>query len=186
MSTRFLITGMPRSRTAWLAALMNALGTETIHEYPLFCDSLIQLQTWLYKGTEQRPHGYVDGFALIKRPDLVLQHFIDQPIAVIVRDPNDVRASWEKWIGKPISEEEFELAVTQFQDFLFANSDAPNLQVYQYDDLNKYDVVNSLVRHVAGKELPLITWQLFHHLNIQLHKEKSRAYLDKYPPKDQP
>lgn len=183
-NTRFCITGMPRSRTAWLAALLNTQNTETIHEYPLFFPNLTQLKDWLYSGTPVRPHGYVDGFALIKHPELVLEHFKDQPIVVILRNGDQVKQSWEQWTNTQITSGKYIEAAGQVTNFCIANRDNPNVLIVMYEDLDKYETCNSIVQHCTGHTLPLIVWQLFHHLYITLHKEKIQAFTTQFPVSD--
>jgi len=169
--SRFCITGLPRSRTAWLAALMCAHGVETLHEYPPFFDSLEELRAWLYAGTAADPHGYVDGFSIIYHPELVKRHFADSPIVLIVREPKDVRRSWEAWDG-PIANEVFTAAMTRAVRFATESVERPNVLVIPYEQLEHYKAVNRLVEHCTDRALKYRTWQLFHRLKIELHKDK--------------
>lgn len=169
--SRFCITGLPRSRTAWLAALMCAHGIETLHEYPLFFDSLEELRAWLYAGTDAEPHGYVDGFSIIHHAALLKQHFEGCPIVVIQRDPVEVRRSWEAWDGA-ISDRAFDAVMAQVIGYCIEA--APNVLMVPYPQLESYDAVNRLVMHCTDRELNVRTWQLFHRLKIELHKAKCR------------
>jgi hypothetical protein len=169
--SRFCITGLPRSRTAWLAALMCAHGVETLHEYPPFFDSLEELGKWLYAGTPAEPHGYVDGFSLIYHAPLVKQHFADSPIVLIVRDPKDVRRSWEAWDG-PVDNEVFAAVMSRVTRFATEAVGQPHVLVVRYDQLEHYAPVNRLVMHCTDRPLKFRTWQLFHRLKIELHKDK--------------
>lgn len=174
--SRFCITGLPRSRTAWLAALMCAHGIETLHEYPPFFDDLEGLRTWLYEGTEAEPHGYVDGFSIIHHAALLKLHFADCPIVVIQRNPQDVRRSWEAWDG-PISDEMFAGVMAKALRFCSDAVNAKNVLMFPYDKLEEYDAVNALVRFCTGRMLKARTWQLFHRLKIELHKAKCQPHL---------
>lgn len=169
--SRFCITGLPRSRTAWLAALMCAHGVETLHEYPPFFETLEELRAWLYAGTAAEPHGYVDGFSLIYHAPLVKLHFADSPIVIIVRKPADVRRSWEAWDG-PIDDEVFAAVMRRAIRFATENAGTPNVIVVPYEQLEQYQAVNRLVQHCTDRPLKYRTWQLFHRLKIELHKDK--------------
>lgn len=171
--SRFCITGLPRSRTAWLAALMSAHGIETLHEYPQFFDSLEDLGAWLFAGTESSPRGYVDGFSIIHHAALLREHFEGYPIVVVQRDPLEVRRSWEAWDG-PISDEAFAQVLERVRRFCAAAS--TNVLPIPYDELESYDGANRLVVHCTGRSLKPLTWQLFHRLKIELHKAKCRPH----------
>ena len=171
--SRFCITGLPRSRTAWLAALMCAQSVETFHEYPPFFDTLADLGAWLMAGTVDDPHGYVDGFAIIHHAPLVSTYFRDNPIVIIQRDVAEVRRSWEAWEG-PISDEIFANVIARSKKFAIENAHKPNVMVVKYADLDSFPVIDSIVRHCTGRPLKFRTWQLFHHLKIELHREKTR------------
>lgn len=157
------MTGFPRSRTAWLSALFCAHGIETFHEYNQFFASLEDLGRWLHEGTEQSPHGYVDGFSIINHAPLLKEYFADFPIVVIRRNPDEVRASWEKWRGV-ISDADFADAIEKVSAFC---RDTKALEV-PYADLQHYECVNGLVTYCTGRELKFKTWQLFDRLKIEV------------------
>lgn len=168
---RFCITGLPRSRTAWLAALMCAHGIETLHEYPPFFATLEELGEWLYAGTQENPHGYVDGFSIIHQAALLKQHFEDCPIIVIRRNPSEVRRSWEGW-DRPIADESFAAVLATVDEFCRDTAHKANVLTVAYESLEGYEAVNALVLHCTGRTLNVRTWQLFHRLKIELHKAK--------------
>lgn len=170
--SRFCITGLPRSRTAWLAALFTAHGIETVHEYPPFFGTIDLLGQWLYAGTPDAPHGYVDGFAAIYHPDLVRQHFAANPVVVIHRNPAEVRRSWQAWDG-PITDDAFMDVILKFDAFN-RKATAPNFLHVNYSDLDSFETVDELVIHCTGRPLKRKTWELFHLLKIELHKSKCR------------
>jgi hypothetical protein len=150
---------------------MCAHGVETLHEYPPFFESLEELRAWLYAGTAENPHGYVDGFSLIHHAALVKQHFEGCPIVVIQRAPLEVRRSWEGWDG-PISDELFAEVMRKVIGFCRETAHNPNVLMVPYGQLENYDAVDRLVRHCTDRALKGRTWQLFHRLKIELHKAK--------------
>lgn len=150
---------------------MCAHGIETLHEYPPFFENLEALREWLYAGTLESPLGYVDGFSIIHHAELLKVHFASQPIIVIQRDPLEVRRSWEGWDG-PISDEAFALVMAKVVSFCMEMATRPNVLAVPYAELGSYSAVNRLVRHCTDRPLKPRTWQLFHRLKIELHKEK--------------
>ena len=174
--SRFIVTGMPRSRTAWIAALFCAHGVETVHEAPLFFKNVEEVQAWVHSGTEADPRGYVDGLAIVQKPDLVLKHFHNCPMIIIDRPYADVRASWVKW-HSPISDEHFNDAVNKVDAFKRTVAGWDNVLTIPYALLDDYASINEVFVHCTGRELKPITWRLFNHLKIELHGEKARADL---------
>jgi hypothetical protein len=170
--SRFCITGLPRSRTAWLSALLCAHGIETLHERAPFFADLEGLREWLYAGTAESPHGYVDGLAIIHNAALVKQHFADCPIVVIRRDAADARRSWEAWDRAPISDEAFAEAMAKVSGFCEEAAVRANVLIVPYAELESYEAVNRLVMHCTGRPLKVRTWQLFHRLKIEVHRAK--------------
>jgi hypothetical protein len=168
--SRFCVTGLPRSRTAWLAALLCAHGVETVHEFEAFFPSLGALEQWLYGGTVENPRGYVDGFAVIKNAALVKEHFRNNPIMVIRRDPEAVRRSWEKWEG-PISDGVYAQYVAELHQFMHDIMRWPNLYVMPYEWLATFEAVNGLVKACTGRPLKYATWKLFNRLQIEVRRE---------------
>lgn len=152
---------------------MSAHGIETLHEYPPFFASLDELGEWLYAGTPENPHGYVDGFSIIHHAALLRLHFADCPIVVIQRLPVAVRRSWENWDG-PISDEAFAAVLATMEGFCRETSHQANVLTVPYEALESYEAVNRLVLHCTGRSLKPRTWQLFHRLKIELHKDKCR------------
>jgi hypothetical protein len=150
---------------------MCAHGIETLHEYPPFFADLEQLRAWLYAGTPETPHGYVDGFSIIHHAPLLKQHFEDCPIVVIQRDPAEVRRSWESWEG-PISDDAFAAVMAKVIGFCRETAQSANVLAIPYHELESYDAVNGLVMHCTDRPLKPRTWQLFHRLRIELHKAK--------------
>lgn len=150
---------------------MSAHGIETLHEYPPFFDTLDDLGEWLYGGTAEEPHGYVDGFSLIYHAPLVKQHFADSPIVLIMRDAQEVRRSWEAWDG-PIENDLFAAVMERVTRFATESVGRPNVLIVRYAHLENYKAVNRLVMHCTDRPLKYRTWQLFHHLKIELYKDK--------------
>jgi hypothetical protein len=169
---------MPRSRTTWIAALFCAHGVETVHEAPLFFKNIEEVQAWVHSGSEADPRGYVDGLAIVQKPDLVLEHFAGCPIVIIDRPYADVRASWTKW-HSPISDEHFKDATDKVDAFKLKVADWPNVLTIPYAVLDDYHAVNAVFVHCTGRDLKPITWRLFNHIKIELHAAKALADLEK-------
>ena len=160
---------------------MCAHGVETLHEYPPFFDSLEELGTWLYAGTAAEPHGYVDGFSIIHHAELLKTHFADQPVVIVMRNPIDVRRSWESREGFSISDALFQSVMQKVGSFYQEAARRSNVVSVPYHLLDDYGVVNELVIHCTGRPLKSRTWQLFNLLKIELYKAKCPSKLLEFP-----
>lgn len=177
MTSRFLITGYPRSRTAWLAALLCVHGVETIHERPLFFRTMDELSAWLLAGTDEYPHGLVDAFAACSYPDFALSHyhFADQPIVIIERDFDDAVTSWINWYHI----EPTYLQLKQVKaNYKYFNDNAADALHVKYEALDDFETVSNICKFTTGRELQHQTFQLFNHLQIELHKQKAWNYIE--------
>lgn len=171
--SRFCITGLPRSRTAWLAGLLAAHGAETIHERPMFFQSLGELRTWLYAPGKVK--GLVDAFAALTYPDFTIRHFSDQPLVLIHREPEDVRRSYEAWAGVRVPY--YDQAIRNWEYFKDEARLHANPLHVQYKDLENEKVVSTLCDWCTGRELDHMTWLLFNKLKIEQHKMKAIDYM---------
>ncbi len=89
MNTPFFITGLPRSRTAWLSVLFTTEHFTCLHEGIRLCDD--------FDSYLKMMHGYgAEGdssSALIAIADKVIQEFPDSNWLIIQRFPNECAAS---------------------------------------------------------------------------------------------
>ena len=72
MSGRFLITGLPRIRSAWFSALFMALGIDTCHEYQTRFASLGAFRRWLHEPSLK---GWCDPSAACLHPSFSALEF---------------------------------------------------------------------------------------------------------------
>lgn len=91
MVKNFFITGLPRSRTAWLANFMTFGGSECLH------DGTAQFETRAVYAAYLRdaPCAYAgdSNSGLLLRPDVLLRDFPDSPLVLIERPLEEVSVS---------------------------------------------------------------------------------------------
>lgn len=182
--SRFLITGWPRTRTAWLAVLFNCLGVETLHERPLHFGDACQFSGWVKAGTPLHPRGLVDGFAAIAYPTQALRLFEGNPIVVVKRPLGEVLESWQAFMGRPISAAEIQLenAVCNYRAFL--RSMPRTARVVEYAALDDYDAVSDVVQFCTGKTVSKPLFHFLSHTRIEIHKGKGEKFLRDHPTRE--
>jgi hypothetical protein len=92
----FYVTGLPRSRTSWLATLLSHGDDSLCLHEPLARTAPDRLHQ-LFAEVETRYAGIADCGLPVVAPDLPLQ--IPGPILVVVRDPVEVIASLARYFG---------------------------------------------------------------------------------------
>lgn len=162
----FLVTGLPRSRTAWLAALFNAVGFETIHDWAATFGSWSQFKRW-YVGNR----GWCDPCAACAHPGLTLKLMEGHNIVVVARDPKQSAASLA--LAQPGDERIFGIVQRNYEQFA---RDARAL-VVDYDSLDYYMGVARVVEYCTGAILSRELYRTFNMLKIEQHTEKARALI---------
>ena len=172
--SRFLITGLPRTRTTWLTVLFNCICVEAAHERDLFFDSMNDLTEWLEGGTEKHPHGLIDGFASCAYPSYALKTFANNPIVFIKRSVKDVQRSWEEWQGYPTHQGLLYLAQKNYKRFL---DEAPSQAlIVNYEDLDDYKTCKKIVETCTNRTLPKSTFHFLNHVQVELHWDKCATF----------
>jgi hypothetical protein len=167
VSDRFLITGLPRIRSAWFSALLQSLSVDTCHDYQTRFDSLSALQRWL---REPGLKGWCDPSAACLLPEFSAVEFAGHPIVIIDRDEASSRRAFEQWYGEPLPQ--FDTVVANYEQFKRSVGSA---LVVPYAALAHYDTVARTVDFCTGISLPFKTWQAFDLLAIEQHMSKVRA-----------
>jgi hypothetical protein len=91
MTTPFLITGLPRSRTAWLSVVANVPGQSYCeHEPSLRMRCLDDLVNW-YRSRSENFAGVSDSFFASALPDIM--KFIPMRALIVIRPPDEVVSS---------------------------------------------------------------------------------------------
>ena len=98
---KFLVTGFPRTRTAWLSALLSAhLGKVVPHERlpdePIGdkrCDPGAAMSYWTQAAN----------------------HFACAPVVFLRRDPHEVRRSLERWAGVKLDDRAWDRSMYLFR-----------------------------------------------------------------------
>lgn len=166
-SDRFLITGLPRTRSAWFTALFLALGVDACHESAARFDSLETFEAWLRQPGLK---GWCDPSAACLVPEFAAKLFDGRPIVIVERHPEESCKSLQQWSGLNLLG--FGAITSRYERFKSLAGDALSVR---YEDLDRYTVVREIVKHCTGIELPYDLWRTFDLLKVEQYMQKARA-----------
>ncbi len=152
---RYLISGHPRTRTAWLCALLNAHHSLCYHDAISYRIDL---------GVDA---GFADPGVACMAPLQALRMSKGKPRICIRRD--DWQISLQAWLNMEIPKE----AVTQWNE---------NCQLWYrgstcigYDELEDNDVVKEIIQICTHEPASMTLIQIFQGLKIEQHLEKAQS-----------
>lgn len=155
---KYLVTGRPRTRTAWLSALFY---TDRI---PTFHDDLVGAMKFDDAG---QSFGLFGSGPLCMDYQHTAKLFSGCPIVVIERDEAESRQALEKRYGVELTA--WGNIEGAYQGFLSAAGYTLRVPVERLDE---YDSVNEIYRHCTGGELSRDRFAHFHGLKIEQFSEK--------------
>ena len=166
MTGRFLITGLPRSRTAWLAVVATRGNVICHHEPSAWlkdADDLARL--W---NEPNQVVGISDSALGIILPNLLREH---GPRTLIVkRSPEAVRASVAAYLasgGVSVPAEDLARRLGRLSAVLEACERSPLVKVVEFESLRHIETVKSVLSWLTpGAPLPGLLGQLMH-MNVQ-------------------
>jgi hypothetical protein len=164
----FLVTGLPRIRSAWFTVLFQALGVDACHEYRSRFDSLDAFVDWLRAPTFK---GWCDPSAVCLFPEIAAHEFKGAKVVIIERNPAESRSALQRWSGLPLPH--WNVVLENLN--LFRRTIEADVLTVQYRNLDRFEVVASVVRHCSGIDLPFPVWREFDLLKIEQHMPKARA-----------
>lgn len=154
----FLITGRPRIRSAWLAALLSCGNVPVYHEAPLPKAPI----------DEKLSFGLVDSGAACLWPNKALQLYAGHTIIIIERPEKDCRASLERLVGQEAKH--WDLLEERYQ-FFKSRSGAT---IVQFDSLNEWGGVQPLVEYLIHVRITRQRFQLFDGLRVEQDFRKAQ------------
>ena len=166
MNNRFLVTGLPRIRSAWLTALFCAHGVRCCHDGLVSFGSLASLESVLKRGAIA---GLCDPAAACVFPDEAARWFDGSPIVIVDRDPLECRTSVQAWIGQPV-----DWSVIQTKHDRFVALIGPRAYRVAYRNLDCEETVRGLFTF-CGVTLDYHLFETFKLLRIEQHLVKAQA-----------
>ncbi len=154
---RYLISGHPRTRSAWFCALLNAHGSRCYHDALL---NEIDLDG---------DFGISDPGIACLRPDDGIRLTVGKPRICILRD--HWRDAFERWVGTALADEEvekMEANVRQFEHTL-------GTVAIDHRQLEDNQTVGDLVNLCTGMAPDPELIRIFQQLQIEQHRAKAHA-----------
>lgn len=158
----FLVTGLPRSRTAWLA---NALTTDhSFCRHEALLDGVTALVPWL-SGASRR--GDSDSGLPLVWP-MVRNAFPEAPLVIVKRDPMQVRASAVKFLGDRFDVSKL-LDVISSMESALKEIEVTELHLsVRFEDVGNVETGAKIWKYVLP-DLPFdpVRWTFLNTLNVQ-------------------
>jgi hypothetical protein len=150
----YLITGLPRIRSAWLSALLSTEMLPCYHEAPT--ERMPPIKTGA-------PFGLLDPGAACLYPNWALEHFSEERIILIERPISDSRRALEKFAGMPATNWK------AIEDrYLWFRGKLPKRATrVRFKELADYEVVAALYAMCTRGELSRQRFELFDGLRIE-------------------
>jgi hypothetical protein len=160
----FFATGLPRSRTAWMANWLTTDLSLCWHDKPFDESLLIPGRLVGFSGPE-----------LINQFDAIQESRPNSRWIVVLRNENDALLSFRRWAGELLPEH-ISLE-TIWQDRCHKISQMcrhPNVKAYHYKDLDDVEKCRELYQWVLpGLEFDEERWKLLNELNVQQDLNKA-------------
>lgn len=164
--SRFLITGLPRCRTAWLTVLYMTLGIDVRHERWMFT-TLRELDHWLNTGTPHNQVGLIDGLVPIYYPEYAIDKFTNNPVVLIDRPVDDVYKSWLKF-RPTMTRNEFDESIANYDQF----RSKLNALVVPFCSLNSYETCYDITLYTSQTTISYNQWRILDKMQIELQQAK--------------
>lgn len=149
----FLITGRPRIRSAWLAALLANDEISVYHEAP-----------HAKQPITDAVYGLLDPGAACLYPNLALEAFEGRTIIIIERPEKDARASLERLINATAGN--WSAIEDRYQLFKSRALELGAITV-PYSTLEDYEVISNIVALCTGADLSRQRFELMLGLHVE-------------------
>ncbi len=142
-SKKFLITGLPRSRTAWLCALFNMHPDivclhEPINEYPNIAAMAA------YINDVQRKYVGISDSSIGAYSDFYIRYF-DCPILIVKRDRDEAIESYCEFLG--FTKEQAEYPFSLIEKGIYEIKKAKRFLEVDFNDLDDTRVIKYVWEH---------------------------------------
>lgn len=155
MSERFLITGLPRSRTAWLSVAATTQRSICLHEPTAHVSSYSALRD-LWRPSFGHYLGFSDSSLSLWLGRILAD--VKPRTLIVYRKPGEVLTSFLNYMqtsGVEINAKDVGDYLGGLQEEIFKYRNHPLVRVLSFEDLNDYDkVLGSLTWLIPGNEFP--------------------------------
>jgi hypothetical protein len=173
----FFIVGLPRSRTAWLAAFLTDGDVTCHHELCRWCD---KPQDYLNALSASRTPVVGDSSPLMAltyaglRADLPKGH----KVIFILRDPKDARRALKAELeAHGLEAHNGDEGWTKYSDAFQAMRDmCPDAMSFSYEKLNEEAVMRELAEYATGLPFNAQRWKIYDEMKITAIPQKVLAH----------
>ena len=161
-----MVTGLPRSRTAWWSVVASTPYSVCLHEPAKDCKTFDELkERWLslpvYRGISDSGLAFQMGR---------IMHEIEPRTLIVDRDPNDVLASFRRYWGRPFDEERGGTMLFDAASILADFHKHPLVRVVKFEALNDYDTAQECFRWLMPGNPHPLREDLFH-MRVNVDRE---------------
>lgn len=175
MPNKFLITGLPRSRTAWLSALFSTERVICWHEPINKFGSIGAVKNMLDNLTGYQCVGISDSSVGIEA-DFYMSYFFEHRIVIINRKEDEVLKSLIKFLG--INQSQSVKIIDTISEGLDRIRKVRSVLEINYEDLNDSVVVNNIWDYCTDLPFDMFRCELFQNLLINQHAVKVVSGMD--------
>lgn len=169
----FFITGLPRSRTAWLANLMTYNGAFCLHEGAKLFPDKEGYVDWLRSG--HAAHVGDSSSGLLKTPEILLHDFPDAPLVLIDRPVDEAEQALKDSFGVGFGEDKEQ--IVSAMEKLRRRS---NTLIINYSSLDSLTVIKNIWFHLLTfVPFDAAPAAMLGELTVQVHEGKyMRSIID--------
>lgn len=176
MPKYFIITGLPRSRTAWMANLFCTGNVICFHEPINLFGDLVAMKNYL----DGLPYEYVgiSDSSIGGHCDWYLENFKDVPVVFIEREVKVVLEDFEKFMG--MSAEDAKKCIDWVWEGATRLHELPNTITVPFEKLNDTATVGKMWEYcIPDIEFDIRRCSILQFMDIQQHKGKVLANINK-------
>ena len=176
MPHKFLITGLPRSRTAWLAAILSTEKVLCWHEPINKFGSIGAVRSMLDNLEGYQAIGISDSSVGIEA-DFYMAYFYEHPIVIVNRKEDEVITSLVKFLG--ITKSQSIKIVDTISEGLWRMRKVRAVMEVEYSALNDSTVVETIWNYCTNNiPFDYFRCELFQNLLINQHAAKVITAMD--------
>ena len=169
MNNKFIITGLPRSRTAWMSAYMCSNNVMCLHEPCNDFPSLEEMKLMV----DRLPYEYagISDSSIGIHPFFYIKNFKDCPVVFIKRDKEEVLNSFLKISGLRI--DKAEKIINMIEHGIYEIKNAFNVFEVDYNDLDKEETMRRIFDYCTPT-IPFDKYKLklFKNIYVSQHAAK--------------
>lgn len=172
---RFLITGLPRSRTAWWAIVCNTRSSICLHEPTPHVSSFEELEA-LWHAPSGMAAGVSDS-AVVLQIGRILRELKPRTL-IVERDPEESIQSFEIYWGRPVNKL-VRTWLLAMQGELERHKNDPLVKTVRYNELDDLKTVQRCFEWLLPKSV-LPDFDLLMRMNVQVRLDYSQELAAKF------